>query len=585
MKTMKYDNTDMNALVEVLSSRNLRVSGRSAQCPWHEDKSPSASLLGGNGEAARVYCHVCQRHGDIYDITGSKPMAAESPRVQVPAKRELRHYADVGAILAAWKSREAAYQYENPDTGAVEALVIRYRKGDRKSFVPHSPTANDWVDEAPAKPWGLYNRKMARSAKDVIIVEGEKCVDALSAIGVASVTNMSGGENGRHSDWSPLAGKNVILWPDNDQPDPKTGKRKGIAHMRDVQAILERLTPAPSVWWIDPDTLNLPPKGDVADMLGELAGASDEVKLQAIAEVIRDAKPIGASQEVHSLLSLMVSGAHKPIEWPWPRISRASRSLMPGTVTLLCGEAGSTKSFLLLEAAASWHRDGVPVSIFELEEDRRYHLHRSLAQQAKESQLLDSQWCAANQGQVFSHHREHSNFLNSFGACIWEAPDKQVTLDELAEWVLERSKAGARVVAIDPVTAAACSDKPWIADQKFIMQVKTIVRDYGNSLILVTHPTKGPKGKTGTGQISGGAAYMRFSQSALWLATTDNKVNRELHIMKARNGRGQGMAIGMTFDGQTLCFTEQQATETTPRNGPDTRMADRPNDKNEDLFG
>ncbi len=583
MTKTTYENTDLQALADALQARGLRISGRSVQCPWHEDKSPSASLLGGEGQTARVYCHVCDRYGDIYDITDSKPTATETRRQIVPPKRELRHFPSLDAVLAAWGTREAAYRYENPDTGAVEALVIRYRKGTGKAFWPHSPLGAGWVDEAPAKPWGLYNRRMARTAGDVLVVEGEKCVDALSSIGVASVTNMSGGENGKHSDWSPLAGKNVILWPDNDPPDAKTGKRKGIAHMKDVQAILERLTPAPSIWWIDPEALNLPPKGDVADLLSEMGDASDEVKQQAILEVIRDAKPIGASQEVHSLLSAMVSGAHKPIDWPWPRVSRASRSLMPGTVTLLCGEAGSTKSFFLLEAAAQWHRDGVPVALFELEEDRRYHLHRALAQQAKESQLLDSQWCGVNRGQVFAHHKEHSAFLNSFGSRIWEAPDKQVTLDELAEWTLERSKEGARIIAIDPVTAAACSDKPWIADQKFIMQVKTIVRDYGNSLILVTHPTKGPKGKTGTGQISGGAAYMRFSQSALWLATTENEINRELHVMKARNGRGQGMTIGMTFDGKTLCFVEQQAIEPKPRT-PDNRMANEPQ-ANEDLFG
>ena len=105
------------------------------------------------------------------------------------------------------------------------------------------------------------------------------------------------------------------------------------------------------------------------------------------------------------------------------------------------------------------------------------------------------------------------------------------------------------------MTAASISDKPWIADQKFIMSVKTIVRDYNNSLVLVTHPTKAPKTK-GPGQISGGAAYMRFSQAALWLGTTEGTPNREMHIIKARNGRGSGACIGFQFSGTTLRFTE-----------------------------
>lgn len=598
---MVTGNTDMNALADALTAKGLTVRGRSVQCPWHEDQTPSASLVEGAEGVWRVYCHVCDKAGDIYDITGERPALAQgssqnedrSPRVtatrsetQPPPKR----LESVSAIRATYKDAEAVYEYTRPGTTHIDLIVVRYRRSDgKKGFSQWSPEGDGWVNVAGPKPWPIYNRTAVRDATSVVVVEGEKCVHALRSAGVVGTTSPCGAGKAAHADWSPLAGKTVFLWPDNDPADPKTGKRNGIDHMREVQALLERLNPAPALHWIDPDALGLKAKGDVADLLNDLGDADKETKRMAVLDVMADSSPIGAAREVESLLHAMIAGTHKPIAWPWPKISAAARALMPGTVTLLCGEAGSTKSFMLLEAAAHWHEQGIPVALFELEEDRRYHLHRALAQRSRESRILDSAWAAENADMVLDLYKRSVAFLNSFGTRIWEAPDKQVSLDELADWTRDRSKEGARIVAIDPVTAAAMNDKPWIADQKFIMAAKTIVRDFGNSLILVTHPTKAPKAKGGAvGQISGGAAYMRFSQAALWLGTRDGTPNRELTIMKARNGRGSGASIGYQFNGATLCFEEcgiigkaqdHQEEKPEPRRPPSAT----PNDS-EDLY-
>ena len=114
------------------------------------------------------------------------------------------------------------------------------------------------------------------------------------------------------------------------------------------------------------------------------------------------------------------------------------------------------------------------------------------------------------------------------------------------------------------------------------MAVKTIVRDYGNSLILVTHPTKDAKAK----QISGGAAYMRFAQAALWLGVREGVPNRELHIMKARNGRGSKLCIGYDFSGQTLRFTDGGVIKgnDVPEPKPQRRQVPETPSPDEDLF-
>jgi len=53
----------------------------------------------------------------------------------------------------------------------------------------------------------------------VILVEGEKCAQALIAAGITATTAMHGANAPvDKTDWSPLTGKAVLIWPDRDKP-------------------------------------------------------------------------------------------------------------------------------------------------------------------------------------------------------------------------------------------------------------------------------------------------------------------------------------------------------------------------------
>jgi DNA primase len=52
----------------------------------------------------------------------------------------------------------------------------------------------------------------------VILVEGEKCADWLRKFGFLAVCWPGGGNAAAHADWSPLAGRRVLAWPDADTP-------------------------------------------------------------------------------------------------------------------------------------------------------------------------------------------------------------------------------------------------------------------------------------------------------------------------------------------------------------------------------
>jgi len=72
------------------------------------------------------------------------------------------------------------------------------------------------------------------STRPVLIVEGEKKADAAQRIfpGYSVLSGIGGAGNACKINWSCLRGREVILWPDNDEP--------GLKCMENLKAILER---------------------------------------------------------------------------------------------------------------------------------------------------------------------------------------------------------------------------------------------------------------------------------------------------------------------------------------------------------
>lgn len=68
----------------------------------------------------------------------------------------------------------------------------------------------------------LYNLPGIIHAEPIILVEGEKCADVLIKLKYAATTAMGGAHAPvDRTNWDPIKGKRVILWPDNDVPGQK----------------------------------------------------------------------------------------------------------------------------------------------------------------------------------------------------------------------------------------------------------------------------------------------------------------------------------------------------------------------------
>jgi len=584
MDATRRERMDRTALEGALREAGATVRGTSVRCPFHDDRHPSGAIFRGDDGAWRFKCHAseCGFAGDVYDVRAratGRPLKAVLPgRADRRADRAPRRFATVEAMAAAvGLPLEATYRYTNPATGRVDLVVMRFADGDRgKTFRQGRPDGDGYVLAAPPKPWPLYNRTRIARASAVVVVEGEKCVHALTQAGVVATTAPAGAGKASAADWTPLAGKTVTLWPDHDDA--------GRAHMEGVAACLEVLDPPPRLRWVDPSSLDLPVTGDAADLLERAAADGGAAQRAAVRAVLDVARPLGAAAALEGRLEATLAGRHEAIAWPWPALSRYSRALLPGTVTVLCGQPGAAKSFMLLEAALYWHGRGRRVALYALEEDRTHQLHRALALQAASGELLDDAWMRDNPDDVREAYCRHEAFLADFARCLHEPPDAGVTADDLAAWVERQVAAGVEIVAIDPITAMAPTEAPWIQDHRFLMRAKQALRRRGARLVLVTHPRKGHHATPRLDDMAGGSSWQRFAQTVLWLQRHDppervavrtalgpvtEAVNRTLHLCKVRNGPGAGARLA--FHMGTTCRLREvglivgPAKETTDR--------------------
>jgi len=143
------------------------------------------------------------------------PVPADAP---APPVAHSRH----GRPAARWAYTDAA--------GVVCFYHDRYEpKGERKQFSPVTlwrlPDGRmQWQFKAPPAPRPLLGLSdLAAKPGPVVIVEGEKARDAAVTLFPENpvLTWQGGAQAVSKADWSPLAGRECWLWPDNDQAGTK----------------------------------------------------------------------------------------------------------------------------------------------------------------------------------------------------------------------------------------------------------------------------------------------------------------------------------------------------------------------------
>jgi hypothetical protein len=155
---------------------------------------------------------------------------------------------------------------------------VRWDTANGKNIRPVALHADGWRISAMPEPRPLYELTELASAKRVVVVEGEKAADAARFIRLTATTSSGGAQAASKTDWGPLAGKEVWLFPDNDA----AGKK----YVEMVVTILSKLTPAPVMRIIE--LPGLPEGGDIFDWIqaqNKLRGGDDlREEIEALAQ-------------------------------------------------------------------------------------------------------------------------------------------------------------------------------------------------------------------------------------------------------------------------------------------------------------
>ena len=287
-----------------------------------------------------------------------------APPVSHLARREARHEPgvdDLGPHTAKW-------DYVTP-AGELVACVYRYDPPTGKEYPPWDVRARMW--RAP-DPRPLYNLQQVASARTVVLVEGEKCADALIGLGVVATTAMNGAKAPiDKTDWTPLKAKEVLIWPDRDAPGWDYAEHAAGACAMAAAASVAILVPPP----------DKRSKWDAADGVAEGFDCAGFIA-QAERRIVKAPAPRLPSFTLGQLLD---------DDSPLPDDLIAPRVLTPGGLTVFGGAPKVGKSDLLLalltHMAAGLSFLGMtpprPLRVFYLQAEVQYHYLRERAKQVR----------------------------------------------------------------------------------------------------------------------------------------------------------------------------------------------------------
>ncbi len=243
------------------------------------------------------------------------------------------------------------------ETATLMMMVRRFDAQDgKKEFRPYTYCEDghgrrEWRAQGLDSPRPLYGlERLAARPGPVLVVEGEKTADAARNIfpDRVCITSAGGSAGARHADWSPLAGRHVTLWPDNDDP----GKRYVVEAAEQIAAagaLSVRVVKVPSDW----------PRGwDLADELP--AGVSTGVYV----EMIEAAGSVGGVQDAIDLSPLRDGRSEPPTlpidlfgawsDWIERAAEAANAPADYVAASLLAGAAGVIGNSRWAEAWHGW---------------------------------------------------------------------------------------------------------------------------------------------------------------------------------------------------------------------------------------
>ncbi len=273
----------------------------------------------------------------------------------------------------------------------------------------------------------------------------------------------------------------------------------------------------------------------------------------------------------------------KPIRLPWPKLSKQSKFLRPGTLAVLGGPTGCGKSFMSLMIGMECERQGVAWSYLPMESDKTFYMRRVAA-------ILNGSFVPLQDLEDDLHATEKAIYaidgvrerLDAIADSIQENPTLTTGGDELVrvtpnwirEWCRWQFDGGKRVVIFDPFASVDFSgvrDRTQ-AESGLINDLVNVAQNSSGTIVMVAHLTKSiaHNRDLSTGDLQGGADIGRLAGSVILInrhPTKSSRVmrvpgstescdhNRTVYVAKSRNSEG-GMPLAFSFGNPRPEFEE-----------------------------
>ena len=120
----------------------------------------------------------------------------------------------------------------------------------------------------------------------VLVCEGEKAADAAARLfpDLTATTPMNGAESPGKTDWSPLKGREVLIWPDNDEAGQRFGEQ--VAHLaQKAGAVTVRVVRVPGHFPEKWDLADPVPDGTASESLRDLLSGAEPWQAEPAAAV------------------------------------------------------------------------------------------------------------------------------------------------------------------------------------------------------------------------------------------------------------------------------------------------------------
>jgi len=543
-------------IATALPKNRRNGKGWVACCPAHADKNPSLSIDETRDGKVLLHCHAGCPQDKVIDALRDRGLwpeahtgergAHHTPRAQainskaktitapveqvpiLPVPHEIPP-PDFAALLGTtpsdtWDYLDAA--------GRVLGYTTRVDRSGKKDIYPVTRINGTWKLKAFPEPRPLYGLAQLAERPDapVLVCEGEKVAVAASKLFEDYVTmTWSGGcaVVGK-SDWRPLKGRDVTIWPDADEPGIKAAREvadqvlnAGVANVRVV---------------VLPDGL---PKGwDLADDIPE---GMDVEGLVAAAQV-----PVDATPNLPLTDPSIFEGRAPDRRWlvqdwiPW------------GHVTMLSGDGGIGKSLLLqqlLTCAAigqDWLGQGVtPVKTLGVFcEDDVDELHR---RQDAINQLYGIEY------KDLANMRWMCRLGMDNAIMIFPQRDSPGDRTVFCQQVVNTTKEfGAHLIGLDALhDLFSGNENARPQARQFIHTLSFIAAEIDGAVLLTAHPSL--SGLSSGSGMSGSTAWNNAVRSRLYLkkpnADDDGDVEENDRILKREkaNYAGIGDEIRLTW--------------------------------------